>query len=332
MKIIWLSLVVLGISACSASAAEVYLAVGPGGDRMFSKDGRTWDNHISWGEPKHDQNDLNCAAFFKGTAYVGGGYFSGRLTATRDGKTWSEGVLPKSSPIFGMEILHDTLYAITLHGQVYKTSDGEHWTMVAPAKNPTPTHRVRITASGNGVIVGSGDFGPGLAFDPKTEKITVTQMAGQKDKNPNWKRVAYGNGVFVVCGQDGLLAETKDGLTWQNNETHPERGNISSVVWAGNGFLAAAEKQDTLFSKDGLEWKKFDTKAPNTLVRAGDWVYGWSWPPSKIKRSRDGANWEPVPNAKDYYAKDIVLGNLSGTGPPPKLQGSQSPRATTNSK
>lgn len=332
MNIIRFSFVILALFAASAGAAEVYLVVGPGGDRMFSTDGLTWENHVAWGEPKHDQNDLNCAAFFKGTAYVGGGYYSGRLTATRDGKTWSEGVLPNSSPVFGMEILHDALYAITLRGQVYKTSDGESWTMVAAAKMPSPTHWIRSTVSGNGVIVGSGDFGPAIVFDPKTEKITVTQMAGQKDKNAMWKRVAYGNGVFVVCGQDGLLAATKDGHSWQNNETRPERGNFSSVVWAGDGFLATAEKQDALFSQDGLEWKKFETKAPHTLVRAGDWVYGWSWPPSKIKRTRDGATWEPVPNAKEYYAKDVVVGNLSGMGSPPKLPGTPSSPAKANAR
>jgi hypothetical protein len=94
----------LTVLATTEGAAETcYLAVGPGGQRMFSADGLHWDQHAAWGEPKHDQNDLNVAAFYKGIAFAGGGFFSGRLTATRDGLHWSEGVLPKSSPIFGLE-------------------------------------------------------------------------------------------------------------------------------------------------------------------------------------------------------------------------------------
>src|SRR4051794_373192 len=170
-----------------------FLAVGHGGHRMLSRDGLTWERHQEWGTPGHDQNDLNVAVNFKGTFFAGGGYFSGRTTATRDGETWSDGVVPGSSPIFGYEIFGDTLYAIDLRGVVFKTTDGENWPLVVKPEMPSKTHWIRGTDRGNGIIVGSGDFGPVIAFDPVTEKIVVTQMAGQVDKNPGLRRVAYGN-------------------------------------------------------------------------------------------------------------------------------------------
>lgn len=323
---IWsLSLMVcLGFS--KARAEEVFISVGPGGQRMIAKDGLSWGNHVSWGEPKHDQNDLNVAAFFKGSIFVGGGYSIARMTATSDGKTWSEGVLPKGSPIFGLEVLKDSLYVITLRGQVYKTSDGSNYTLVGAAQMPTPTHWIRASTQGNGIILASGDFGPAMVFDPKTEKITVTQMAGQKDKNAGFKRVAFGNGTFVVCGQDGLLASTKDGLTWVNNEIHPERGDVHSVVWAGNRFIASTAK-GTLISSDGSQWTAEATKVPRMMVRTGEWLYGWSWPPAKIQRSKDGLKWEPVPNEKEFHAKHIAYGDLAGKGNPPKLPEGKVPPA-----
>lgn len=315
---VW-ALLSLVMAATPGYAGDVYLAVGPGGQRMLAGDGLSWENHVAWGEPKHDQNDLNVANFFKGAAYVGGGYSIARLTATRDGKTWSEGALPKGSPIFGLEVLNDHLYAVTLRGQVYKTSDGQSWTLVAAAEMPTKTHWIRATASGNGLIIGSGDYGPVLVFNPKTEKISITQMAGQKDKNAGLKRVAFGNGVFVVGGQDGLLAMTRDGIAWENNQVHAERGDIKSVVWTGSEFLASTDKLGTWTSNDGLEWKHAQRQVPRMLVRAGSWIYGWSWPPTKLERSQDGQKWESVPNTREFHVKHVAVGDLAGSGPPPPI-------------
>ena len=106
---------------------------------MLSSDGKTWTQVASWSKPGHNQDDLNVAANFKGAFYVGGGYFSGRLTATRDGKTWSDGVIPGSSPIFGLEVMDDALFAMDLRGKVFKTVDGEKWQLVATPKMPPPT-------------------------------------------------------------------------------------------------------------------------------------------------------------------------------------------------
>ncbi len=286
---------------------------------MFSADGVHWDKHAAWGEPKHDQNDLNVAAFYKGIAFAGGGYFSGRLAATRDGVTWTDEVLPKSSPIFGLEVLGDTLYAITLRGQVYATTDGKSWSLVAAAEMPSKTHWIRSTAAGNGLIVGSGDFGPAMAFDPAKKKITVTQMAGQHDKNATLKRVAFGNGTFVVGGQDGLLAASTDGIAWKNNETYPERGNISSVVWTGERFLAVGAGGKALESPDGLMWKPLATTQPKIIVRAGETLFGWSWPPTTIQHSRDAAAWQLVANEKSFHVKHIARGLLGQADAPHTL-------------
>ena len=203
-------------SPAASAEDNHWLAVGHGGQRMLSSDGKTWTQVGSWSKPGHNQDDLNVAANFKGAFYVGGGYFSGRLTATRDGKTWSDGVIPGSSPIFGLEVMDDALFAMDLRGKVFKSVDGEKWTLAATPKMPTPTeamrkfaqerakdgktvsdaqaqgHWIRGTAQGNGLILGSGDYGPVVAFDPKTNETTVTKMAGQDTKNPGPKRVAFG--------------------------------------------------------------------------------------------------------------------------------------------
>lgn len=296
-------------------ADEWYLAVGHGGHRMLSRDGMTWEKHASWGEPKHDQNDLNVAVAYKGAFYAGGGYFSGRITATRDGVNWSDGVIPGSSPIFGLEVLDDVLYAVDLRGVVFKTTDGEKWTLVAKAQMPSKTHWIRAATQGNGVIVASGDFGPVIVFEPKTGTITVTQMDGQVDKQPGLYRVAFGNGVFVAGGQAGLLAVSKDGKNWENNKTNADRGDIQCVLFTGKEFLATSAK-GALRSEDGQTWTPVKTKLPNQIRRVNGWLYGYGWPPSKISSSRDGEKWEPVPNEKNWQGKAYAFGPLSGGEPP----------------
>ena len=122
-RIIDALIVTVSVIAPAALAEDnVWLAVGHGGQRMLSADGKTWTQIGSWSKPGHNQDDLNVAASFKGAFYVGGGYFSGRLIATRDGKTWSDGVLPGSSPLFGLEVVDDALFAMDLRGKLFKTT------------------------------------------------------------------------------------------------------------------------------------------------------------------------------------------------------------------
>jgi hypothetical protein len=190
---------------------------------------------------------------------------------------------------------------------------------------PTKTHWIRASAQGNGLIVSSGDFGPVTAFEPATGKITVTQMAGQVDKQAGLRRVAFGNGVFVIGGQNGLLAVTKDGVTFQNNATNGARADIQCVIWTGKEFLATTQKE-AYRSPDGLDWQPVATgPIPRQIRRVENWLYGYSWPPHKISRSRDGLKWEPVPNEKEWQAKSFAYGPLAG-GEPPKLPPGPKPK------
>jgi hypothetical protein len=331
----------------TAAGDNHWLAIGHGGQRMLSTDGKTWNQVASWGKPGHNQDDLNVAANFKGAFYAGGGYFSGRMTSTRDGKTWSDGVIPGSSPIFGLEVLGDALYAMDLRGKVFKTVDGEKWELVATPKMPPPTeamrklaqerskgekpvsdaqaqaHWIRGTAQGNGLIVGSGDYGPVVAFDPNTNETTVTKMAGQDTKNPGPKRVAFGNGIFVVVGEKGLIARTKDGKTWENNRARDDIGDVQCVEFNGKDFLltridAKRKTAKVMKSADGLTWETIDWPVPRQVRRINGALYSSSYPPTKLARSLDGGKtWEPLANENGWHFKAYSHGPLAG-GPPPK--------------
>ena len=122
-----------------------------------------------------------------------------------------------------------------------------------------------------------------------------------------------------------------DGSTWVHNEVHPERGDISSVVWTGNRFLASPTKGPGLESTDGLSWTAVAQKLPRKMVQVGQVLYGWSWPPHKILSSSDGRVWEPVPNEKEFHLKHVAHGLLDGEGEPPRIPAPRS-RKPANAK
>jgi hypothetical protein len=351
LRYITASMLIAALFPAIAPAEENYwLAVGHGGQRMLSSDGKTWTQVGSWSKPAHNQDDLNVAANFKGAFYVGGGFFSGRMTASRDGKNWSDGVLPGSSPIFGLEVMGDALFAMDLRGKVFKTVDGEKWEVAATPKMPPPTdvmrklaqerskegkavsdaqaqgHWIRNTAQGNGLILGSGDYGPVVAFDPKTNETIVTKMAGQDTKNPGPKRVAFGNGVFVVVGEKGLIVRTKDGKTWENNRTRDDVGDVQCVEFNGKDFLLtvtdpAAKSSKVMKSADGLTWETITWPVPRQVRLVQGVLYSSSYPPTKLSRSLDGGKtWEPLANDDGWHFKAYSYGPLAG-GAPPKVPG-----------
>ncbi|HZZ80361.1 MAG TPA: hypothetical protein VFE62_17750 [Gemmataceae bacterium] len=332
-------------SSASAFAEDYWLAVGHGGERMLSTDGKTWMQVGSWSKPAHNQDDLNVAANFKGAFYVGGGYYSGRLVASRDGKNWSDGVIPGSSPIFGLEVMGDSLFAMDLRGKVFKTVDGEKWQLVATPTMPAPTeamrkfalerskgkpvtdaqaqgHWIRGTAQGNGLILGSGDYGPVVAFNPKTNETIVTKMAGQDTKNPGPKRVAFGNGVFVVVGEKGLIARTRDGKMWENNRTRDDVGDVQCVEFNGKEFLLThidtkAKKSSVMRSTDGLAWERIGWPVPRHVRLVNGVLYSSSYPPTKLARSQDGGRtWEQLANNEGWHFKAYAFGPLAGGAPP----------------
>src|SRR6185295_2540359 len=171
---------------------------------------------------------------------------------------------------------------------------------------------------------GSGDYGPVVAFDPKTNETTVTKMAGQDTKNPGPKRVAFGNGVFVVVGEKGLIARTKDGKAWENNRNRDDVGDVQCVEFTGKEFVLSSTDAKTKTSKmmksaDGVAWEFIDWPVPRQIRLINGVLYSSSYPPTKLARSHDGGKtWEPLANEDGWHFKAYTYGPLAG-GPPPKV-------------
>jgi len=318
-------LTLLAASIAHLHAAEIYVAAGGGGHRMVSPDGLEWFHHTAWGEPKHDTNDLGAIAFFNGAAYVGGGYFHPRLTATCDGQNWSVGALsPGGGPTTGLGVIDETLYAITIRGDLYRSHDGESFEKIADGKaSRDEPGAIRRATVGNGRLVGAGDFGMVASYHPASGQYEIQRLAGQEDKNATFKRIAFGNGVFVVGGQDGLLACSSDGVTWENNETTPERGDVRQLFFFDDHFYAVcrgADRKTTVYhSADGKAWEPTDLElAGNPIGVVEDHLYV-KVGKIGLQRTTDLEQWETIPNPENHDVRNLARGEMSGEATPPAL-------------
>jgi hypothetical protein len=103
-------------------------------------------------------------------------------------------------------------------------------------------------------------------------------MAVQDEKKATLRRILFGGGAFLVGGQNGVLTTSSDGVTWPNENTVPDRGDIPSVVWTGKQFLAFTQS-NIWMSVDGLQWQSRPNNARLKFVyAAGDRLFGRDYP------------------------------------------------------
>ena len=70
---------------------------------------------------------------------------------------------------------------------------------------------------------------------------SINWSAPTKMSNVNWYDIVYSNGLFVVCGSNGYISFSTDGMTWTTKEkVKDEAGNtISSFLY---GIVAMPAK------------------------------------------------------------------------------------------
>lgn len=288
------------LPVAAEDAKGVFVAVGYGGRRMSSHDGRTWENETRWSDvAADDDNVLFNVAFGLGRFIaVGGGAAKGRIVTTRDGKEWRE--LPAlrgrvATIVFGGGRFiagHDAELLWSVDGETFETGEKLAW------KGSTHARRAAW---------GDGEAGPRCVLigdiDLWETKQRVSWRASTKDGASYTSRtldtrpardVAYGSGHWVVVGPDGLIESSHDGQNWQRCETEPGQ-DFSRIVWTGTRFLVSGGKV-AWSSPDGLTWTKELRAIPCNLAwaREGALGLGFSWG-GNIFATADFAGWKMLP-------------------------------------
>ena len=147
----------------------------------------------------------------------------------------------------------------------------------------------------------------------------------------NLEGVAFGNGRWVIVGDDGLILSSTDGSQW-TQEANPAPASLDDVVFGNGTFVALGSNLNNLLtSPDGQHWTKqspgisgaFEVIFDGTRflsVLAGGFV----------KVSTNGVNWSNLPTLPAKYdIGGVAFGNgiyveagYKRTGTPPDLYSS----------
>jgi hypothetical protein len=307
-----IALILLALGSSIASAADLWLAVGYGGRRMVSSDGKSWEITAEWAQPGSDDgNNLMSAVFAQGKFVVvggggGGPTGAGHILVSKDGREWNETLKDKAriNPVVfgnGRFVVGTSGYP---SGKLMWSSDATAWTNGAKISTKGLTH-FRGGAFGNGVFVlvgnGGGNGGTSWAVvTPDGEKIT-----SERSDLPAQGKIIFGAGRFVMLSHEGVLLSSADGADWKVQPFAKEE-TPRWLVFDSRKFMAGSNKTGWE-SADGLTWKKGGiTSAAGVVWSDGTRFIATGWP-GKMSYSPDGATWikgnELPPNGINVVVK-----------------------------
>jgi len=277
----------------------LFVAVGYGGRRISSHDGFHWENDQRWSDVAADNDDVlfNVAFGLGRFIAVGGATRTGHLLSTRDGREWKE--LPSVHGRVATIVFGNGRFIAGHDAELLSSTDGEKFEPgeKLPWKGSTHPRRAAFGDGEGGarcVIIGDIDLwaeNKRVSWRASTENGRT--YTSQTLETPTARDIAYGGGLFVVVGPDGLIESSHDGEAWQRHETRAGE-NFARVIWTGERFLVSGGR-NVWSSPDGLEWKNEARPSPCGFAwaREGWLALGFSWG-GNLYLSKDFAGWKKV--------------------------------------
>ena len=139
------------------------------------------------------------------------------------------------------------------------SSDGLTWTNCSFAVDDGCSLYSAGYAAGTYVLAGSTSKGNALFTSPDLGSWTERDVS----VNLNYSTVAYGKGVFVVGGFDGIVSST-NGTDWAKLGSEAA-GSFFGVVYDRDEFVAVGIGGAVARSEDGVSWSAATTVTTNNL-------------------------------------------------------------------
>lgn len=121
-------------------------------------------------------------------------------------------------------------------------------------------------AYGNGIYVGVGQS---YESTSSSRAITISGNNASNYTYPSagelWNRgyttafprcVAYGNGIFLYGGDEGIIGSSTNGVNWIDVNTSGTTNTIITMTYLANRFIYSTEKGEIATSTNGNVWEK----------------------------------------------------------------------------
>ena len=150
-------------------------------------------------------------------------------------------------------------------------------------------------------------------------KITNQEVENEEyieiNKDISWSSIAYGNGIWVLCGGRYIAYSSDEGETWEVIKSTNSKYNYKSVTF-GNGFFIIVGDIEMMFSlksADGKSWKLISSNSTtdifkkvffynNKFVAVGENnIIAYS--------NASGDEWYSVPVSNEIEIYDIICTN-----------------------
>jgi hypothetical protein len=242
------------------------------------------------------------------------------------------GILKYSNSILSERYYIGSVFVAVGRSQIYST-DGKGWNNTYGA---LPQYiRLYGLAYGNGVFAATGRYSrmplPPLQVYSTDKGFTWTLVT-----NPlsgYWLSAAFGNGVFVMVGSDGVREfdappggntqaySTDNGLTWIPAITPPLEGEWTSVAFGNGVFVMVGFKivdyivvgQQAYSTDNGLTWTLVEnpltTEGTLHSVAFGNGVFVMAVENKQAYSTDNGLTWNTVENPLEGIWEGIAYGN-----------------------
>jgi hypothetical protein len=297
----------LSAVACNDTRA---VAVGRGGCCVTSPDGENWTEQDSiTAFDSYDLYDITWAE----SLFVAVGDFNDVYTSP-DGEIWTEQDAYEDgySGYRGVAYSGSHLAVVGSGCEIYSSADGVIWERTNEGRNGRLSGvawgdgrfaAVGSNVSSRGVVMTSDGTGPWDTLDiSETEALydicrtdslwLAASRAGliyhSRDLvsfAPNHTvptltlfDVRYNGDYFLICGEDGTLRRSVDGITWDTLSFNTP-SDINRLHWTGTNWVAGGEYGYLYTSPDGVSWnRRIVTNSPeiNEFIQRGDTLWAFT--------------------------------------------------------
>jgi hypothetical protein len=179
----------------------------------------------------------------------------------------------------------------------------------------------------NGVFYGDNLF---VAYSTAARSVAVSQTGSvwthaALPDSISITTGAYGNGTYLLAGNNGKIYYSYDGYVWDSISPSPSIDNVSSIAYGNGVFVAVGTFGYVYVSSDGLNWVQTDFLSPTLdLVVYGEkkfYIFNGSLSAAQGWVSTDnGQTWteftvdDVLWNGAVYANKNLVVSASAASG------------------